>query len=103
MQTQFLYPHIKTRADGTALIMPSGFKVRMLVQAYLASGLNAAVLHEMYPDLTMGQIHSALAYYWDHQNLIDAQIVAANAHAEDFMQQNPSTLSRAKLGQRLAR
>jgi uncharacterized protein (DUF433 family) len=101
MQTQMLYPHIETRADGSAVIVPSGFKVRMLVQAYLATGLNAAALHEMYPDLTMGQIHSALAYYWDHQAIVDTQITAAKTHAEDFMQQNPSALSRAKLENRL--
>lgn len=98
MQTQILYPHIQTRADGSAVIVPSGFKVRMLVQAYLAVGLNAAALHDMHPDLTMGQIHSALAYYWDHQAIVDAQIAAANA--EDFMRQNPSTLTRAKLEKR---
>jgi uncharacterized protein (DUF433 family) len=100
MQTQILYPHIEARADGSAVIVPSGFKVRMLVQAYLTVGLNAAALHEMYPDLTMGQIHSALAYYWDHQAIVDAQIAAANAHSEDFMARNPSTLTRAKLEKR---
>ena len=100
MQTQILYPHIETRTDGSAVIVPSNFKVRMLVQAYLAVGLNAATLHDMYPDLTMGQIHSALAYYWDHQAIVDAQIATANAHSEDFMQQNPSTLTRAQLEKR---
>ncbi len=95
MQTQILYPHIETRADGSAVIVPSGFKVRMLVQAYLTVGLNAVALHDMYPDLTMGQIYSALAYYWDHQAIMDAQIAAANTNAENFMQQNPGTLTRA--------
>jgi hypothetical protein len=55
---------------------------------------------KMYPDLTMGQIHSALAYYWDHQAMVDAQIATANANAEDFMQQSPGTLTRAQLEKR---
>ena len=100
MENQSVYAHIEIRADGTARILPSGFKVRMLVQAYLNADLNLAAVHEMYPDLTMGQIHSALAYYWDHQDMIDAQIAATNEVAENFMERHPSTLSRAELEQR---
>lgn len=97
MQTQMPYPHIGTRADGSVVIVPSGFKVRMLVQAYFASELNAEAVHEMYPELTRGQIHAALAYYWDHQTIVDAQIEALNATEQAFLLQQPNSLTRAEL------
>ena len=31
-------------------------------------------LHFQHPYLTLGQIYSALAYYWDHQDTLDAEI-----------------------------
>ena len=31
-------------------------------------------LQFQHPHFTMGQIHSALAYYWDHQDELDADI-----------------------------
>ncbi len=100
MPTQIQYPHISTRADGTPILAPSGFKVRMLVQAYLAAGMNASALHELYPDLTKGQIHSALAYYWDHQAEMDAAIAESEAIAKEYMVRFPSQLSRAELEKR---
>ncbi len=35
-----------------------------------------------YPHLTMGQIHCALAYYWDHQGEMDAAIAQGRQTAE---------------------
>jgi uncharacterized protein (DUF433 family) len=101
MPTQTSYPHLDFRADGAAIILPSGFKVRMLIQAYLASDMNATTLHDMYPDLTMGQIHSALAYYWDHQTAVDAEIVQKDAFAERILSDLPKQPSRAELKKRL--
>ncbi len=49
-------------------------------------------------DLSFASIHSALAYYYDHQAEIDQQIVDDEAFAEAFRQQNPSKLQ-AKLSQ----
>ena len=37
---------------------------------------------EIYPFLTMGQIHSALAYYCDNKELVDAQIAEGERYAE---------------------
>ena len=77
------YPHIELRADGTACIAGTGFKVRMLVEEYLA-GADAEELHREHPHITLSQIHSALAYYYDHQQEIDKQIAELNRFAEEF-------------------
>ena len=102
MPTQLLYEHIGTRSDGAVIIVPSGFKVRMLAQMYL-SGSSVENLQEDYPFLTFGQIHSALAYYWDHKAAVDAQIAAAHAAEADFLKSYEPSFTRAELQERLAR
>jgi uncharacterized protein (DUF433 family) len=101
MPTQLLYEHIQLRADGAAVIMPSGFKVRMLVQMYL-SGSSVEDLQEDYPFLTFGQIHSALAYYWDHKVAVDAQIAASHVVEAEFLEGYKPSFTRAELQERLA-
>jgi|SRR5436190_12259442 uncharacterized protein (DUF433 family) len=70
------YPHIEIRADGQPVIAGDGFyfKVRILVEEFLATGATPAQLQQAHPHLTLSQIHSALAYYYDHQEEIDQEI-----------------------------
>jgi hypothetical protein len=49
-------------------------KVIELVLDHLAYGWSPEELHFQHPHLTMGQIHSALAYYWDHKAELDRDI-----------------------------
>jgi uncharacterized protein (DUF433 family) len=41
-------------------------KVVKLVTAQMAHGWSPEELVFQFPFLTLGQVHSALAYYWDH-------------------------------------
>ena len=43
-------------------------------------------------NLTLGDIHAALAYYYDHREEIEQEIQADREFAEAFRQQNPSLL-----------
>ncbi len=56
------------------MINGSSMKVRELVQAKHAHGWSPEELHFQFPSLSLGQIYSALAYYWDHQEILDADI-----------------------------
>lgn len=49
-------------------------KVIELVLDKLAYGWSPEELHFQHPGLTLGQIHSALAYYWDHQEELEQDI-----------------------------
>ena len=49
-------------------------KVIELVLGKMAYGWSPEELHFQYPFLTLGQIHSALAYYWDHREAMDQEI-----------------------------
>ena len=49
-------------------------KVVELVLDHLAYGWSPEELHFQHPYLSMGQIFSALAYYWDHKTEVDEDI-----------------------------
>ncbi len=49
-------------------------KVVELVLEKIAYGWSPEELHFQHSYLSLGQIHSALAYYWDHQNELDQDI-----------------------------
>src|SRR3972149_1260655 len=89
------YPHIEIRDDGKAYIAGNGFKfkVRMLVQERLATGADAEELQRGHPQLTLSQIYSALAYYYDHKHEIDQEIEEGRALAEELLaEQGESSL-----------
>lgn len=68
------YEHIVVDENGVAVVADSRMKVAQLVSEVMAYGWSPEELHFQHPHLSMGQIHSALAYYWDHQKEIDQQI-----------------------------
>ncbi|MBI3800301.1 MAG: DUF433 domain-containing protein [Deltaproteobacteria bacterium] len=62
--------------DETHVPLIAGTRVKVieLVLDHLAYGWSPEELHFQHPHLTMGQIHSALAYYWDHKAELDQDI-----------------------------
>ena len=68
------YEHIVVEEKGVALIAGSQMKLAQLVSEVMAYGWSPEELHFQHPHLSMGQIHSALAYYWDHEEEINQQI-----------------------------
>jgi uncharacterized protein (DUF433 family) len=48
--------------------------------------------------LTLGDVHAALAYYWDHRAEIQKQIKAAERTAKGLRRKYPSKLLRKVLG-----
>jgi uncharacterized protein (DUF433 family) len=68
------YEHIVVEDKGVALIAGSKMKLAQLVSEVMAYGWSPEELHFQHPYLSMGQIHSALAYYWDHEEEINQQI-----------------------------
>ena len=49
-------------------------KVVELALDHLAYGWSPEKVEFQHPHLTLGQIHSALAYYWDHKAELDEDI-----------------------------
>jgi uncharacterized protein (DUF433 family) len=68
------YEHIVLDDNNVPMITGTTMKVIELVLDRIAYGWSPEELHFQHPYLTMGQIYSALAYYADHQEELDADI-----------------------------
>ena len=72
--TETRYKHIELNKDRVPHIAGTTTKVVELVVEQKAYGWSAEELHFQHPYLTLGQIHSALAYYWDHLAELDRDV-----------------------------
>jgi uncharacterized protein (DUF433 family) len=71
---QVTYPHVEQVGGGAPFISGTTMKVIELVMAQRAHGWSPEELSFQYPHLSMAQIYSALAYYWDHREGLDEDI-----------------------------
>lgn len=83
------YKHIVLRDGKVPEIEDTTMKVIELVQAQQASALSPDELAYEFPYLTLGQIHSALAYYWDHQQELDEDMARRLAYVEELQRNTP--------------
>jgi uncharacterized protein (DUF433 family) len=81
------YEHIRLDNEGVPHIVDTTMKVVELVMAQKAYGCSPEELHFQHPYLSMSQIHSALAYYWEHKEELDADIEKRLNFAEQSRQE----------------
>jgi uncharacterized protein (DUF433 family) len=87
------YEHIVLNEEGVPIIAGTTMKVVELVTEKIAYGWSPEELHFQHPYLTLGQIYSALAYYWDHMEEINQDIERRSQYAEQMRQaEGPSRL-----------
>jgi uncharacterized protein (DUF433 family) len=68
------YAHIELNAEGEPIFARTRIKVCMIALDVAAHRWDAEEIQRRHPDLTLGQIHSALAYYSDHKEEMDRDI-----------------------------
>ena len=68
------YEHVVLDEKGVPIIAGTNMKVIEVVLEKTAYGWSPEELCFQHPYLTLGQIYSALAYYWDHQDVLDRDI-----------------------------
>jgi uncharacterized protein (DUF433 family) len=68
------YQHIVIDEKGVPVIAGANMKVVELVLDHTAYGWSPEELAVQHPHLSLGQIYSALAYYWDHKEEIEQDI-----------------------------
>ena len=66
--------HIEIDENGVAWIDDTKVKVIEVVLDKIAHGSSPEEMHLQYPHLSLSQIHAALAYYYDNQAALDAEI-----------------------------
>jgi uncharacterized protein (DUF433 family) len=91
------YEHIVLDDAGVPLIARTTMKVIELVLERAAYGWSPEELHFQHPYLSLGQIHSALAYYWDHKDELDQDIARRRARVEELRHTTPPSPLIARL------
>jgi len=91
------YEHVALDANGVPIIAGANMKVIEVVLEKAAYGWSPEELYFQHPHLTLGQIYSALAYYWDHQEELDKDIERRLA----FVKQTRKTAGQTPLAARL--
>ena len=88
MKQDVSYPHVTFNAQGKPCIDGTRHRVIDIVADHVAHGYSAAQIVEHYPDLTPAQVHAALVYYYDHQDAMDAALIASYSATEHLRQQH---------------
>jgi hypothetical protein len=73
--TAVKYPHIDKPADGPAhLESHPRVRVAQIIASYIAYGWSVPEMCRQYPYLKPAEVHSAMAYYFDHTREIEEEI-----------------------------
>lgn len=91
------YPHIETRSDGIVVIAGTQIKVIEVAMDHLAHHWTAEDIQHQYPELTLGQIHSALAFYFDNEADLTSEIEEQLKREDRLLSAHSNTALRAKL------
>jgi uncharacterized protein (DUF433 family) len=91
------YKYIELDEQKIPYIAGTTMKVVELVEAQHAYGWSPEEVHIQHRYLSMGQIHSALAYYWDHQQELDADLERRFQYAETLRREAGETALAKKL------
>lgn len=68
------YAHITVDQQGVPWIGGTTTKVVELIAELKAYGWSPEEMAYQHPHLTLAQVHSALAFYWDHRAEIEADL-----------------------------
>ena len=84
MSAEVSYPHIVKEEDKPARLarMPR-IRVSQIVGPHLFHGWSVDEICRQYPHLTLAEAHSAMAYYYDHQDEIDTELAEELRQIED--------------------
>jgi len=100
MSVDTTYPHIEKPAGESArLRRNSRVRVAQIAMDYLAHGWSPDEMVRQHPNLSKAEAHAAMAYYFDHQKEIDAEIEAEVRSAEASLKGSSNWLLHLRLQQ----
>lgn len=87
------YPHIR-KADGepARLDRLPRIRVAQIVADHLGNGWSTEEIIRQHPHLAPAEVHTALAYCFDHREEIDAELAAELTELDRMSRQPPSPL-----------
>jgi uncharacterized protein (DUF433 family) len=98
MKTASVVPHIRLDERGRPWVDDTNVKVIEIVLDHLAYGWDAETIQENHPHLSLAQVYAALAWYYDHQAEMDAEI----EHQDERIRALREASTPSPLQQRLA-
>ena len=98
MATRVAYPHIrKSKGSPARLKRLPRVRVSQIVTDYLNHGWSADEICIHYPHLKLAEVHSAMAYYFDHRAEIDGELKEEQIRIEESRKAVKPTLVEQKL------
>ncbi len=97
MSVATTYEHIILNQSGVPIIEGTNTKIVEIVAEMKAYGWSPEEIHFQHTYLSLGQIYSALAYYWDNADEIDRDIKERLAKIDNIRQQIGSSEIKDKL------
>jgi uncharacterized protein (DUF433 family) len=91
------YLHIEMTPQGVPILAGTTIKVAEVVMDRLAHHWDADEIQRQHPHLSLAQIHSAPAYYYDHQIEVDKDIDRRLREADETLAEVGNTAVRAKV------
>jgi len=92
MSTDVTYPHVvKPPGEPARLRRNPRVRVAQIVMDYLGHGWSVEEMCRQHPYLSPGEAHAAMAYYFDHQDEIDAEIAEEEEAARKSVADAPQT------------
>ena len=89
--------HVRLDARGVAWIDDTNTKVIEVAQDMIAHGWSPEEIHFQHSHLSLAQIHSALGYYYDHQQEFDATIQESLRRVSELRDQTTESPLRKRL------
>jgi uncharacterized protein (DUF433 family) len=89
--------HIEIDDDGVAWIDDTKVKVVEVIVDKIVHGSSPEEMHFQYPHLSLAQIHAALAYYYDNQAALEAEIERRWEEGDALAKEISDTSLRQKL------
>lgn len=90
------YQHIELHDNGRFYIAGTSIKVRQIALDHLSHGWSAEQIQREHPQLTLGQVHAALGFYYDHQEQFDQEIEDGQQLAARLQASQGESLLKAK-------
>lgn len=89
--------YIEIDENRVAWIAETKVKVIEIAVDKIAHGSSPEELHFQYPHLSMSQIHAALAFYYDHREELEAEILKRLQEVNELAAKNADSPLQKKL------
>ncbi len=91
------HAHIELTPEGVPIVSGTAMKVVELIKFHLHQNWDARQLHEQFPNLTLGEIYSALSYFHDNEAEIRAEIERREEEAKEIRNKREDSPAQRKL------